>query len=916
MLPQTRYAFPTKTQGPKHRNKVKSGTANHMTKELIQSTEKITPLMQQYFSIKEQYPDEIVLFQVGDFYELFFDDAKRASAFLAIALTKRGKNKGEDIPLCGIPIHALNHYLTKLIKGGFSVVLCDQLSKPQPGTVVQRGVTQVFTPGTLSDALLMDEKSASYILSMYPTDKALCLVFSELLTAQLFATIIPSEHPKVLEGELIRFFPDEVIVPAKHAAPTIVKLCTSLGYHTTPFQLPESQSTAWMGQQLCSKTQELLAAQPLMASSLQLLYHYLQRNQNKAIEHFKSVQFYEPEDFVLLDGATQNNLELVRNNHDGSTKNTLFAVLDQAKTSMGSRTIKKWLLRPLVNHERIIQRQEVVHHISQTPTLLHHLEKLLGAMPDLERIVGRIALQRTILNDYLGLKTALGLIPALKKILSQSPSFALIQSINGKILCFDGQLTLLECSLNDDPVQAWTIKTGYDHQLDTLRNLLDHGKDAILAFERKEVERTGINSLKVCYNNITGYYIEITNTHNDKIPEDYVHVQTMVNRKRFTTPALKELEHDLYKAQNELETIEAEVFARVKKEVDQHLHNLRHLAQAIAVLDGLFGFAAAAHYHNYTPPTFNTSGILSIEKGRHPVVEQVLGHQFIPNDTLLDDDASLWIITGPNMGGKSTYLRQVALISIMAQCGSLVPASNAHLCILDRIFTRIGAGDNVAQGKSTFLVEMEETATICTQATEKSLVILDEVGRGTSTNDGIALAQAIVEYIATTIRARCLFATHYHELTHLEGTLGCVRNYHALCQHHNNTLLFLHKIARGVAQGSFGVHVARLALLPDPIVKRAQRLLEELDQGLPTKKAHGKEMPSIIHAQQSLLSSPHDTLAQLNTDYESLVTDLHNINLDNLSPREVVGLVWNLQQKIAQRSHSSPLTQATDRNNN
>ena len=661
-----------------------------------------------------------------------------------------------------------------------------------------------------------------------------------------------------------------------------------MGYSTTPFQIPEHRSQTWLTQQLCPKTQALLAAQPILANGLQLLYHYLQRNHNKAIDHFKTVQFYEPDDFILLDGATQNNLEIVRNSHDGSTKNTLFAVLDKAKTAMGSRTIKKWLLRPLVNHNRIIQRQEIVLHISQQPALMSQLEKLLAAMPDLERIVGRIALQRGGLNDYIGLKTALTIIPGLQKLLLTLPPFALAQSIHEKLLPFGSLLQLLDCSLNDDATQSYTIKPGFDHQLDTLRDLLDHGKDRLLALEQQEVARTGINSLKVCYNNISGYYIEVTNTHQEKIPSDYLHLQTLVNRKRYTTPGLKELEHHLYKAQNELESVEAEVFGRVKKEVDGHLHNLRHLAQALAYLDGLFGFAAAAYYNHYIQPIFNTAGTLAIEKGRHPVVEEVLGHQFIPNDTQLNNDASLWIITGPNMGGKSTYLRQVALISLMAQCGSLVPAESANLCLLDRIFTRIGAGDNVAQGKSTFLVEMEETATICTQATEKSLVILDEVGRGTSTNDGIALAQAIVEYIATTLKARCLFATHYHELTHLETSLDTVRNYHVVCQLNNGTLLFLHKVIPGIAQGSFGVHVARLALLPESIVARANQLLASFDQ------------PGQVQTFQ------HKSLAEIKTQpstnnpsQRALIDTLTSVDLDAITPRQAVDIIDKLQKEIA-----------------
>lgn len=872
--------------------------------------EKNTPLMEQYFSIKQQYPEELVLFQVGDFYELFFEDARRASAFLAIALTKRGKNKGEDIPLCGIPVHALNHYLIKLIKGGFSVVLCDQLSKPQPGTVVERGVTQVFTPGTLSDALLMDEKSASYMLSLFPSDDAFCLIFSELLTAQLFATIVPAQRIKLLEGELVRYFPDEIVVPENQRTAHAVKMCTALGYRITPFALAEEQRF-WMHQQLCESSQALMEKHPLLTSGLELLYQYLKHNHNKAIDHFKTINFYEPDDFVLLDSATQHNLEIVRNNHDGSTTNTLFSILDHAKTAMGSRTIKKWLLRPLITHERILQRQEVIGYINDNRQSAHLLEKCLAGLPDFERIVGRIALGRAAVHDYLGLKNGLLVTPHLRELLNSFPAFQLAQAINEKILPFEQLTTLLASSLNDDPHLDITIRHGFDHNLDSLRDLITHGKERILELEQYEIARTGINSLKICYNGISGYYIEVTNTHNDKVPDDYKHLQTLVNRKRFTTTALRELEHNLNTAASELETIEADVFSRIKHEVATHLTSLRHLAQALAQLDALFGLASAAHYNHYVRPTFNTHGTIAIEKGRHPVVECVLGHHFIPNDTKLDDVTSLAIITGPNMGGKSTYLRQVALMCIMAQIGSMVPASNASFSILDRIFTRIGAGDNVAQGKSTFLIEMEETATICTQATEKSLVILDEVGRGTSTNDGIALAQAIVEYIATTIKARCLFATHYHELTHLEQTLSNVRNYHAASYLQNGSLLFSHNVIPGIAQGSFGVHVARLALLPEPIINRAHELLGALDEQSLLKNTRGSlsakalckgrnhgnlEHKSTVHVQQSLFESEKE-IEQLAL-YKELLDKIILLDLTHATPRDALNMLWDMQERI------------------
>jgi len=862
-----------------------------------QNNDKNTPLMQQYLDIKAQYPDTLLFFQVGDFFELFFDDAKVASSFLAIALTKRGKNKGEDIPLCGVPVHALDHYVTKLIKGSFRVALCEQLSKPQPGTVVQRGITRVFTPATLTDAAMLEEKSASYLLALYPGPTEWGLIFSELLTAQLFATTIPANATRMVEAELIRFFPDEIIVPESKRAPALATYFKKLGYCTSTVQAMEGEQqnedreNLWITQQFPATVHSQLNSHPAISSTLQLLYWYLKRNQEKALEQFKTIHFYQPDDYLILDAATQKNLEIIHNTRDGSTQKTLFSVLDRAHTPMGSRTIKKWLARPLMQHTAIMQRQEIVGLISSRVDLLHQSGQLLEQLPDIERIIGRIALKRVHLHDYCALRQSLNIVPLLKTLLTQIPT-NLSQMLNDRIADFSALEQLLTCSITDDPSSKHPIKHGYDHQLDQLRNLLENGKQEFLNLEQREIARTGITSLKIGYNQVSGYYIEVTNPNLDKVPTDYQHQQTLANRKRFVTQELRELEQNLYKAHNEFDVIQAEVFDRIKREIETYLPQLRHLAQSLATFDALYGFASAAYEYRYCAPTFNENRNISITNGRHPVVEQSLGNAFVPNDTHLYAPATTWIITGPNMGGKSTYLRQVALMCIMAQAGSFVPADAANLAIIDRIFTRIGSGDNVAEGKSTFLVEMEETATICTQATARSVVILDEVGRGTSTYDGMALAQAIIEFIHQKIGALCLFATHYHELTHLSETIPGITNYHAACKKINDSVIFIHKIVPGVAQGSFGLEVARLANLPTDILVRAAAILQHMET---PSRTQVQQLPLFA---QPTSQSPVTLPCQQCTAHETLVQRIKALDCTNVTPKQAFDFLWDLTQEV------------------
>ena len=855
----------------------------------MQNQSDLTPLMRQYAAIKQQYPHALLLFQVGDFYELFFDDAKKAAAFLGIALTKRGKVNGDPIPLCGVPVHALDHYLTKLIKGGFKIAICDQLEEPKPGKVVERGVTKVLTPGTLTDSKLLDEKSASYLFSFFPSEDQWGLLFAELLTAQLFATVLPVQAQKSLESELIRFFPDEIVIPDNKIAKPFDTYFKQLGYCTSIIASEQNQLVdEWINSQFNSETQERVYKHQSLHHALSHFYSFIRHTQqNFAIEQFKNLHWYAPDDFLILDKATQSNLELVRNTYDNGSKHTLFSVLDGAITPMGSRMIKKWVMRPLVKKEPITQRHEVVAQLLDNILVIQELEQILCEFGDLERIVGRIALHRALIHDFIHLKRVLYSMPALISCIAYDDQSALLRAIAANIHDFSVLKNFLEACLYEDASKEWIIKPGFDQELDRLRDLSNNGAQKIMELESQEQQATRINSLKIRYNNVQGYYIEITKTHTDAIPDRYIRVQTLVGRERYTTPELQKLHHEIMHAQLQVEGLEKTIFEQVKKEVNFYLGPLRKLAHAIATLDALLGLARVAYKNNYIRPTFNDNHEISIGEGRHPVVEQVIGHGFIPNDTRLDDAHSTWVITGPNMGGKSTYLRQVAQISIMAQIGSYVPAKQANLALIDRIFTRIGAADNLAHGKSTFLMEMEETAAICHQATAHSLVILDEVGRGTSTFDGLAIAQAVLEFIHTTVKARCLFATHYHELTLLADAHASIVNYHAASKKTSTGIQFLYKIMPGVASGSFGIEAAKLANLPGAVLARAETILHELQSSDGLK---------VFGSPDNLLLKEHELIHRQLELAQKKLAALAHIDYDNLSPKAAFDLLWKIRE--------------------
>lgn len=862
---------------------------------------KHTPLMQQYHEIKAQYPDALLLFQVGDFYELFYEDAQRAAAYLAIALTARGKDQGEPIPLCGVPLHAINHYVAKLVKGGFNVAICNQLEAPRPGSVVKRGVVQVLTPGTLTDATLLEEKKASYLLSFFPMENAWGLLFGELLTAQLFATVLKPETYKSLEAELSRFLPDEIIVPSNQASGSYFEKNGFITSRVAYYQQDRNELNQWISTQFSHEQAKHLMQHDALIHAMHNMFGYLQKTQVTALDQFKQLHFYNSDDYLMLDTSTQRNLELLKNLQDNSRKHSLLSILDGATTAMGSRTISKWIMRPLIDKDAIMGRQDAIESLLHDVGAMQQLKKLLLQVGDVERVVGRIALNRGSVHDYLALKKTLTLIPEIKLILNKKSDLHLLKIIAAQCIDFAALYELLDAALNEDPVHDWIIKAGFDQRLDRLRDIIKNSRSLILDLEKKEQEVTGINSLKIRYNHAHGYYIEVTKTNLDAVPAHYQRSQTLVGKERYITEELKKLQAEILTADQQISAVEKELYDSMKLQVRDYANQLRKCAYALANLDALIGLTSVAYLHGYVRPTFNDENKIIIRNGRHPVIEQALSGNFIPNDTILHNDHALLIITGPNMGGKSTYLRQVALICIMAQIGSFVPAESADIAIRDRIFTRIGASDNVAAGKSTFLVEMEETAQICIYATELSLIILDEVGRGTSTYDGLAIAQAVVEYIATVLKARCLFATHYHELTVLHEKFKSIIPYYAASKQTTAGITFLHKMKEGVADGSFGLEVARLADLPGTILNRAHQLLQEFkEQGqntfIPAQKYTQNSLSdnNYIMEIQCKISELESELAKK----EGVLAEIAHANLNELSPKQAFDLIWKIREII------------------
>ncbi|PYL30349.1 MAG: DNA mismatch repair protein MutS [Verrucomicrobia bacterium] len=839
----------------------------------------LTPMMQQYQRLRKSIPaDTFLLFRLGDFYELFFEDAKEASGLLNVALTKRN-----GVPMCGVPYHAAQTYIAKLIKAGRRVAICDQTSEPQPGKIVSRDITQIVSAGTVSDLDLLESKRANYLGAVYADGTAFGFAYADLSTGEFRLT--QSQDRQTLLDELARVSPSELLVSDEQQQ-QFKEIPNTLGYDSYAF-LPE-QAVFTLCEHFKVKSLDGFGCGQMSqaVAAAGAIVHYLKYQLRRKIDHLSSLRCDAPEEYVLLDAATQTNLDLVESRRARGT--SLLAVLDRSITPMGGRKLRSWILQPLRNLPELERRQQMIADLLQEPDLLAAIRTELKSIRDIERAAGRLSQASGNARDLGALKTSLEQIPKLKGQLAKlieriefgtNSAEAAVPAANQSAQATRLPLQLqnqihempalaekLARAVVDDPPLALKeggiFRDGYDADLDAFRQASREGKNWISHLQEREIAATGIKSLKVRYNSVFGYFIEITKSNLPNVPAHYTRKQTTVGGERYITPELKEIEAKILGADERAQNLEYQLFQKLRDETLGEIEPIQQTAQAIAVLDAICALAETARLFRYCRPVLNETLRLVIKDGRHPVLDQTLVEEkFVPNDTSLDgENARLAIVTGPNMAGKSTYIRQVALIVLMAHIGGFVPAESAEIGLVDRIFTRVGASDDLARGQSTFMVEMNETSNIVNNATERSLVILDEIGRGTSTFDGLSIAWSVAEFLHDKIKARTLFATHYHELTKLAEDRPGVCNFNVAVREWNEQIIFLRKIVPGGADKSYGIHVARLAGLPKEILDRAKDILAHLEDSSrataepkPRGKKSAKSMPQAQKPQLDLL---------------------------------------------------------------
>lgn len=883
---------------------------------------KQTPLMRQYNDIKEQYPGTILLFRVGDFYETFSDDAILVSKELGITLTKRN-NGGDQTPLAGFPFHALDSYLPKLVKKGFKVAVCDQTESPEEAKkagrkIVERDVTEITTPGvTLSDKLL-DHKRNNYILSLFWAGPLIGVAFSDISTGEFGLSEISESG---LDSLIASIQPAEVLVQAKLKS----KLATSFdafnityiddwvfegdyGY-TTLIDHFKTHSLKGFG------VEELSVAHVAAGA----LLHYMKETQKAYLQHLRRLYAYESNDYMSLDPSTKRNLELTSSIQEGGTEGTLISIMDETSTAMGGRLLRRWIMRPLKRLTPIQQRLDAVDALFQNHSVRSSIRKELEEVGDLERLISRISVGRTNARDIKQIERSLNQIPRIKSLFSSWEN-VLLQDINQRLKMLIDVQHRIQHTLSEEPPASirdgGMIREGINSELDELRDISRNGKSYIAQIKDQLSAETGIPSLKIGYNKVFGYYIEVTNAHKDKVPETFIRKQTLVNAERYITPELKEVEEKVLSAEDRSKMLEYDLFEELRVFVAGFADDIQQIAQAIAQLDVLQSFAEVAFKNAYAKPEVRDSEDIIIKKGRHPVVEKSLplGEPFIPNDIELNNSAQqIMIITGPNMAGKSIILRQTGLIVLMAQLGSFVPAESAHIGLVDKIFTRVGASDNLAAGESTFLVEMNEAANILNNATPRSLILLDEVGRGTSTFDGLSIAWSLAEFLHNhgPVAAKTLFATHYHELNELEHMYGRVKNFNVQVKEHDGKVIFLRKLIRGGADHSYGIQVANMAGLPDVVIERAKEILGNLEShsldvtnknGTPEgdaikQKAAARKMAESIDVQPEI-AQMNLFANHMDPKFETLMNKLDAVDPNRITPIEALMLVTELKRVI------------------
>ena len=878
-----------------------------------------TPMMQQYLLAKERYAEEILFFRMGDFYEMFFEDAHLASDLLGIALTSRSKDK-DAIPMAGIPVKALDSYLPKLLRAGKKVAICEQVQDPREAKgLVEREVVRVITPGTITDEKIIGEKSNNYLA-------ALCLASSKATKKKKPIETYGLAWMDVTTGEFLvwesgnladiatqleRLAPAECLLPESIAFnlehhPAFGELVRD--YLVTPFSDPAfDRKTAHRSlvEHFRTKTLDGFGCEhlDLAVQAGGGLLSYVQETQKVALKHLNTIRAYQETRVVPIDRTTRRALELTSTQRDGEKKGTLLASFDRTATAAGGRKLKAWILEPLTGVEEIVQRQEGVAGLVDDQQVREQGIDLLKQVHDLERICTRISYGSANARDLVALAHTLEIVPRVQELLAPLDA-AIIAGISERMPALPELRVRLEEALRDEPPlqlrEGGMIREGYSEELDELRVVSTEGSQWFARYQQKESDRTSIPNLKIGYNKVFGYYLEVTNSHKDNVPEDYIRKQTLKNCERYITPELKEYENKVLHARERAIDLEYKIFTSLRDEVANEIPLLQQAAEALAELDVLVTFASLAAERGYIRPVVNNGTRLLIEEGRHPVVERVATTEpFIANSVDLDDENNIMIITGPNMAGKSTYIRQVALLALLAQTGSFIPAEKAEIGVIDRLFTRVGASDDLTRGQSTFMVEMNETANILNNATARSLIILDEVGRGTSTFDGVSLAWAITEYIADRIEARTLFATHYHELTELTRTYPGARNFNFAVKEWNEDIIFLRKIIEGGADKSYGIHVARLAGIPVEVIDRAREVLGNLEQ----QSLDIDDRPALARSTAKPREGEGRKAESIQLDFFQSINDeiyreLKSLDLDAMTPLEALKRLAELKDKV------------------
>ena len=883
--------------------------------------------MDQYNELKHQYADAILLCRVGDFYEAFNQDAELISRVLGIALTGRDKDKsGNRIPMSGVPHHALNGHLYKLVAAGHKVAICEQMEDAKKAKgIVKRDVVRVVTPGTVTDLDALDQKANNYLCAIYTPKRSqnYGLAVADLSTGEFSVTELEDES--CLWAEINRFLPRECLFSEEYKNNDLFEKIR-LDLETTINFIPDwrfnhENARLELLQHFATASLDGFGCEHLLSATCAAgaLMYYIMETQKQAVEHLTTLQTYSTANFMVLDSDTQRNLELTKSMRDRTETGTLISIIDNTITSMGGRKLRQWIMQPLLEVDLVNTRLDAVEEFKTQINLQEELREALDQIYDIERLITRINLGVSNAREILSLKISLQMIQPIQQLLAQSNT-ALLQKLNDILKNTDHLVRplsmLIESAIHPDPPTTITdgnlIRDGYNSEVDELRQLSNSGKDWIAQLQQQERERTGISSLKVGFNKVFGYYIDVTKTNLDLVPEDYIRKQTLTNSERYITPELKEYEDKILNAEEKLQSLEYDLFCQIRTKVAEETESIQKVASAISTIDALANFAYLASKFDYTKPVVNDGNEIVIKDGRHPVVEQLFQEEgFVPNNVVLNcNKQQLHVITGPNMSGKSTFLRQVALITLLAQIGSFVPASAAEIGLVDRIFTRVGASDNLVKGQSTFLVEMNETANILNNATNRSLIILDEIGRGTSTFDGISIAWAVAEYILDQklIGAKTLFATHYHELVELANKYPLAKNYNVAVQEDDEQITFLRRIVEGGTDQSYGIHVAQLAGLPRLVIDRAYEILEVLEKhNLSVDGENENESIdiSILPRQlkfrkksiQPTFKSDTVQMAMFSRKPHPIVEKLKKLDIDRITPLDALKLLYDLKSK-------------------